>query len=67
MKSFDTLWQSGKNVISLIKHEHLENIVEATDIFITSLGTLATIFIDYEGDEFCQGVVFGKEGSFMLV
>ena len=54
-------------MISIIKHEHEETVVQTTDVFIKSLGTLATVFIDYQGDEFCQGLLFGKEGSFMLV
>ena len=67
VKSFSTLWASAKNLISLIKHENVESIVKTTDVFVKSLGTLATVFIDYDGDEFCQGMIFGKEGSFMLV
>ena len=67
MKSFNTLWGSAKSVIGLIKQEHVEEVVRTTDVFIKSLGSLSTIFIDYEGDEFCQGLIFGKDGSYMLV
>ena len=67
VKSLNTLWSSAKGVIGLIKQEDVEAIVKTTDVFIKSMGDLATIFIDYEGDEFCQGVIFGKDGSFMLV
>ena len=54
-------------MIGLIKHNDVETIVKTTDVFVKSLGSLATIFMDYNGDEFCQGLIFGKEGSFMLV
>ena len=53
MKSFNTLWGSAKSVIGLIKQEHVEAVVKTTDVFIKSLGSLSTVFIDYEGDEFC--------------
>ena len=67
VKSFNTLWGSAKSVIGLIKQEHVEAVVKTTDVLIKSLGSLSTIFIDYEGDEFCQGLIFGKDGSYMLV
>ena len=67
VKSLNTLWGSAKGVIGLIKNQDVEGIVKTTDVFIESVGSLASIFIDYDGDEFCQGVLFGMKGSHMLI
>ena len=67
LKPFTTVYSSAKNVMSLIREKNIESILKTLDVFVKSLNTFVTVFADYPGDEFCQGLIFGKEGAFMLV
>ena len=45
----------------------MNKIVDTLETFITSFSTLYAVFAgDYEGGEFCEGLIFGKGGAKML-
>lgn len=47
---------------------HVDFVISALDIFIDSLSSMTSLFTNYpEGEDFCQGVHFGQQGSHMLV
>ena len=48
--------------------KHVDFVISALDIFIDSLSSMTSLFTNYpEGEDFCQGVHFGQQGSHMLV
>ncbi len=36
------------------------------EVFVESLSSLMAVFTDYDGGEFCSGVIFGQTGAQML-
>ena len=48
--------------------KNVEFVISALDIFIDSLSSMTSLFTNYpDGEDFCQGVHFGQQGSHMLV
>lgn len=46
---------------------NVDEIISTVEIFITNISSLMTVFNeDYDGGDFCSGLVFGKNGAEML-
>ena len=52
---------------SLVKDQNLETLMQTVDVFVNSVSSLMSVFSNYEGDDFCSGLIFGQKGSHMLV
>ena len=51
----------------LVKDQNLETLLQTVDVFVNSVSHLMSVFSNYEGDDFCSGLIFGQKGSHMLV
>ena len=51
----------------LVKDQNLETLISTVDVFINSISSLTAVFTNYDGDDFCSGLIFGQKGSHMLV
>lgn len=50
------------------KDDKIIQIIEAVEVFISGVIDLMTLFKgDYDNGDFCSGLVFGKDGSNMLI
>ena len=52
---------------NLVKDQNLETLLSTVDVFVNSISSLMGVFSNYEGDDFCAGLIFGQKGSHMLV
>ena len=52
---------------SMVKDPNIETLVSTVDVFVNSVSSLMAVFNGYEGDDFCSGIIFGKQGSQMLI
>ena len=43
----------------LVKDANLETLLSTIDVFVGSASSLIAVFSNYEGDDFCSGVIFG--------
>ena len=57
---------SVKTVSGFVSDKRVEAGVKALDTFVESIQILFGAFDSYEGGEFCQGLVFGREGYRLL-
>ncbi len=51
----------------LVQDKNLETLIQTVDVFVNSISSLMAVFSNYEGDDFCSGLIFGQKGSQMLV
>ena len=51
----------------LVQDKNLETLLTTVDVFVNSISSLMAVFSNYEGDDFCSGIIFGQKGSHMLV
>ncbi len=51
----------------LVQDKNLETLLSTVDVFVNSISSLMAVFSNYEGDDFCAGLIFGQKGSHMLV
>jgi hypothetical protein len=51
----------------LVKDQNLETLLSTIDVFVGSASSLIAVFSNYDGDDFCSGIIFGQKGSHMLV
>lgn len=48
--------------------KNVESILSTVDVFANSISQLLSVFSNnYEGDDFCSGLIFGSNGAQMLV
>ena len=47
----------------LVKDQNLETLLSTVDVFVNSISSLVSVFSNYEGDDFCSGLIFGQKGS----
>ena len=52
---------------SMVKDQNIETLISTVDVFVNSVSSLMAVFSGYEGDDFCSGIIFGKQGSHMLI
>jgi len=52
---------------AMVKDKNLETLLSTVDVFVGSMSSLSAVFTNYEGDDFCAGLIFGQKGSHMLV
>ena len=52
---------------SMVRDQNLETLISTVDVFVNSVSSLMAVFSGYEGDDFCSGIIFGKQGSQMLI
>ena len=53
---------------TMAKDEKVKNLVETAEVFFNSIAELETLFSgNYDGGDFCTGLIFGRAGSKMLV
>lgn len=50
----------------LAKDKNIENILSSVEVFVDSLSSLMAVFTNYDGGEFCSGLIFGSNGAHML-
>ena len=56
-----------KMMSGLTKDKNLETLVSTVEVFVGSSSSLMAVFNNYEGDQFCSGLIFGQKGSHMLI
>jgi|LauGreDrversion4_2_1035121.scaffolds.fasta_scaffold1464334_1 hypothetical protein len=50
-----------------VQDKNLETVIQTVDVFVNSLSSLMAVFTNYDGDDFCSGLIFGQNGAHMLV
>ena len=55
-----------KMVGALAKDKNIEHLISTVEVFIDSLSSLLAVFTNYDGGEFCSGLIFGSNGAHML-
>ena len=51
---------------AMMKDKNIENMVTTVEVFVSSLSSLMAVFTNYDGGEFCSGLIFGSTGATML-
>ena len=51
---------------AMMKDKNIENMVTTVEVFVNSLSSLMAVFTNYDGGEFCSGLIFGSTGATML-
>ena len=55
-------------IAGISKDERVSSTIEALQAFIFTISDVMAVFSgDYEGGEFCSGLIFGKDGSKMML
>ena len=50
------------------KDENMKGLIDSAEIFIDGATELETLFMgNYDGGDFCSGLIFGRSGSKMLL
>ena len=44
----------------LVQDKNLETLLTTVDVFVNSISSLMAVFSNYEGDDFCSGIIFGQ-------
>lgn len=55
-----------KMVGALAKDKNIEHLISTVEVFVDSLSSLLAVFTNYDGGEFCSGLIFGSNGAHML-
>ena len=55
-----------KMMTAFVKDQNIEQLVGTLEIFVSSLSSLMGVFTNYEGGDFCSGLIFGSNGAQML-
>ena len=50
----------------LLHDPNVEKLISTVEVFINSLGSLMAVFNNYDGGDFCSGLIFGMNGAQML-
>ena len=46
----------------------ISSIIGALEVFVGSISEIASVFLgDYDGGDFCSGLIFGKDGAVMML
>ena len=57
-----------KFMAGMTKDETIKSTIEAVETFVLTISDVMAVFSgDYDGGEFCSGLVFGKDGSKMML
>ena len=57
-----------KMIAGVTKDEKIKSTIEALQAFVFTISDVMSVFTgDYEGGEFCSGLIFGKDGSKMML
>ena len=50
------------------KDANIARIIEALEVFISTISEIASVFFgEYDGGDFCSGLIFGKDGTVMML
>ena len=66
MGNVKEMLQPIKMMTSMIQDKNIVNMVSTMELFISSLSSLMAVFTNYEGGDFCSGLIFGSNGAVML-
>lgn len=56
--------QPIKLMSSMVKDKNIDEIIYTVEVFINNISSLLTVFYeDYEGGDFCSGLIFGRNGA----
>ena len=55
-----------KMMTGFIQDKNVEQMISTIEVFVSSLAQLMAVFTNYEGGEFCSGLLFGSNGAQML-
>ena len=55
-----------KMMSAFIKDQNVEQMISTIEVFVQSLSQLMAVFTNYDGGEFCSGLLFGSNGATML-
>ena len=50
----------------MIQDKNVDHIIQTIEVFITNLASLMGVFQNYNGGDFCAGMIFGSNGAAML-
>ena len=57
-----------KFMAGMANNEKITSTVEAVEAFVLTISDVLAVFTgDYDGGEFCSGLIFGKDGSKMML
>ena len=57
------LVQPLRMMSGFVKDKNIEEMLSTVEVFIESLSSLMAVFTNYEGGDFCSGVIFGSHGA----
>ena len=50
------------------KDANIARIIGALEVFISTISEIASVFFgEYDGGDFCSGLIFGKDGTVMML
>ena len=55
-----------KMMSGFMQDKNVEQMISTVELFVQSLSSLMAVFTNYEGGEFCSGLIFGANGAAML-
>ena len=62
-----TFWAPIQLVVNYLQNEIVRSTVASIEIFIDSIFKLIGSVKDYQGSDFCSGLLFGMQGSAMIL
>ena len=66
-KKFQQFWAPVQMLVNFLDNEIVRTTVGSIEVFIDSVFKLIGSTKDYPGSKFCSGVLFGMQGSSMLL
>ena len=52
-----------KLMTGFIKDKNIEHTFSSIEVFLSSVSPLLAVFTNYEGGDFCSGLIFGSNGA----
>ena len=57
-----------KLMAGMNKDANIARIIGALEVFISTISEIASVFFgEYDGGDFCSGLIFGKDGTVMML
>jgi hypothetical protein len=62
-ESLNKMIATFKFMAAMLKIDEAKQLVDAIEVFLKSISQMVGIFGDYDGGEFCSGLIFGNSGA----
>ena len=51
---------------TMLKDNNIDQVLQTVEVFVENLSSLLAVFDNYDGGDFCSGLIFGQTGATML-